>query len=120
MAGGPGLPHNGQQAIAITIHTQVDQFLNMSGALSLDPEFLPGPAPIGNPACLECPAHSIGIHPGQHEHFPIFFRLRDNRQQSHFIKRQRRRIKSHLIFPFATEPEATRYVGPSERESHVC
>lgn len=114
MTGGPDLIHDGKQAVPVAVDPQIDQFLRMPAGFALDPELLPGPGPVSDPACLQRAQDRIAIHPGQHENVAVHRILRHHRQQTVSIVAQRFGVEFHG-FSFCIRRDAA-YVERTQRE----
>lgn len=88
-----------QQAIAVTIHAEIDQFLRVAGTFAFDPETLTRPRPIGHALGVQRLCNRIGIHPRHHQDFTRFGILRNTGNETLFIIFQAFGIE-HGLAPF--------------------
>lgn len=66
----------------IAIDANALDVLKMTACLSLHPEFLPRPAPIGAKLGLDRLEERLLVHPGHHQNLPVLMILNDRRDQT--------------------------------------
>lgn len=67
VAGSADLLDFKEEGIGVAIGGPADDLLGVAAGFALDPEFLPGAAPVVHEAGLESGLEGGGVHPGHHE-----------------------------------------------------
>ena len=85
MTGQPFLFNQINQCIVVTIETDIDDFMDMSGFLALVPELLARPAPVHRLSTLDGFCKRFAIDPGERQYVECGSFLRDDGNQPLFV-----------------------------------
>ena len=86
MAGGAVLADDGEDGVAVAVGAKFLKLLGVSGCFALAPEFLAGAGEVCDVAGLEGLDEGVAVHPGKHEHAPVFGALGDDGDEAVGVK----------------------------------
>ena len=102
MTRSPRLVYLNEQAITVTVDSEVYKLLGMTTCRPLNPEFLSGPRPIGRLTTRKRTGNTLDIHPCHHQDLTRGRILGNCRDQPCLVKFECRWIKRNGAKTFAT------------------